>query len=66
MCAVQLYNKLNAEELQRFALLVKSWHSELSFPDFINSVLELYGPERQHLLVGRSLSQHFRPGEGKS
>jgi len=48
----KLYNKLNAEELQRFALLVKSWHSELSFPDFINSVLELYGPERQYLLVG--------------
>jgi len=43
---------LNAEELQRFALLVKAWHSELSFPDFINSILELYGDERKYLLLG--------------
>jgi len=47
---------LNAEELQRFALLIKAWQgtpSELSFPDFINSVVELYGVERKHLLVGK-------------
>jgi len=46
---------LNADELQRFALLIKSWQgppSELSFADFLNSVVELYGVERNYLLVG--------------
>ena len=53
VCVLQLYNKLSADELQRFALLVKAWHTELSFPHFINSVLDLYGTERTYLLVGR-------------
>jgi hypothetical protein len=48
----KLYNKLNPEELQRFALLVKAWHTDLSFPDFCSGVLELYGPDRKYLLVG--------------
>jgi hypothetical protein len=48
----KLYNKLNADELQRFALLVKAWHNDLSFPDFCNSVLDLYGPDRKYLLIG--------------
>ena len=59
LCCLQLYNKLNAEELQKFALLIKAWQgpqqpSELSFADFLSSVAELYGAERNYLLVGQS------------
>lgn len=48
----KLYTKLSASELQEFALLVKAWHTNMTFPDFCQRVLDLYGPDRRHLLVG--------------
>lgn len=48
----QLYVHLNADELKCFAILLKRWTSEnLPFPEFLQKVLELYGPERKHLLA---------------
>lgn len=48
----KLYTKLSASELQEFALLVKAWHTNMTFPDFCQRVLDLYGSDRRHLLVG--------------
>lgn len=47
----KLYTKLNSEELQQFAMLVKAWHTDLPFPEFCNKVRDLYGPDRKHLLA---------------
>lgn len=47
----KLYKKLNNEELQRFAMLVKAWHTDLLFSEFCNKVRDLYGPDRKHLLA---------------
>lgn len=48
----KLYTKLSASELQEFAMLIKSWHTNLIFSEFCQQVLNLYGSERRHLLVG--------------
>lgn len=47
----KLYTKLNSEELQQFAMLVKAWHTDLPFPEFCNKVRDLYGPDRKYLLA---------------
>ena len=50
---LQLYKKLSNEELQMFAALVKKWrNNSISFPEFCDKILELYGPPRKHLLAG--------------
>ena len=54
MC-FQLQTKLNPDELRQFAKLLKAWHTKLPFPEFCDKVLELYGPNRKHMLSGRSL-----------
>ena len=48
----QLYNKLNISELRQFANLVKAWHVSMPFSEFCEQVLELYGPDRKHLILG--------------
>lgn len=48
----KLYTKLAASELQEFAMLIRSWHTDMTFSEFCQKVLNLYGSERRHLLVG--------------
>ena len=49
---LQLHTKLNADELRRFAQLLKAWQTNLPFADFCDRVLELYGHDRKYLLSG--------------
>ncbi len=37
-------------------MLVKAWHTTMSFQDFCDNVFELYGPDRKHLLLGKCVS----------
>lgn len=48
----KLQTKLNPDELRQFAKLLKAWHTNLPFPEFCDKVLELYGPNRKHMLAG--------------
>lgn len=34
-----------------FATLVNKWKNNMSFPEFCDKILELYGPPRKHLLA---------------
>ena len=55
----QLFDKLNADELRRFAFLVKAWHSSMPFKEFCDKVLDLYGPERKYLLEGEFITEYI-------
>ncbi|XP_064624893.1 cerebral cavernous malformations protein 2 homolog [Lineus longissimus] len=48
----RLHTKLTADELRQFALLLKAWHTDMPFHQFCQNVLDLYGPDRKHLLSG--------------
>lgn len=49
----QLHTKLKFDELAKFSNLLKSWnYSSNRLPEFCEKLLNLYGPERKHLLAG--------------
>ncbi|CAK5063845.1 unnamed protein product [Meloidogyne enterolobii] len=49
---IQLSTSLSHDELNKFAILMRRWRSrEMPIVEFAQKLLELYGPERRHLLA---------------
>ncbi|CAD5111053.1 DgyrCDS403 [Dimorphilus gyrociliatus] len=60
----KLQERLSTEELKRYAVLMKArYESGMPFPDFCNSIRELYGRDRIFLLSGM---RPFIPAEDKA
>lgn len=46
----QLHARMTGQELRQFAILLRRWHTDLPFGEFLQKVFELYGPDRKYLL----------------